>query len=90
MGTFYILLLVTFFSFFVEALINFNIGINGASKKSLNPKRSHKTFKFPWGVLHIHDMDEFLTITIILIMFAGINAVVANYFMRKAVHNVYF
>ena len=35
-------------------------------------------------------MDEFLTITIILIMFAGINAVLANYFMRKAGHNVYF
>lgn len=49
METFYILLLVTFFLFFVEALIHFNIGINGASKKSLDPKRSHKTFKFPWA-----------------------------------------
>lgn len=41
-------------------------------------------------MVHIPDVDEFITITLVLVLFDSINVGVTNYFMRKSGHNVYF
>lgn len=82
----YTLVIVTFILFFIEAIVHFNIGLKGGQKKFLNPKKTHTKVKFFGGFLHIPDIDELSSIVAVLILFAGLNVYIADYFMTQPIN----
>lgn len=82
MKYFYIILIVTFTLFFLEALIHFNLGINNGS--TLNPKKSHTKIGLDGlGFIHIPDLEETAYIGFVVIIFSLLNSYITTHFMEK-------